>query len=144
MNSDFIQIGKHRKYFLTDKGYDYLQQQLLMGGQSFITLAKIFDINPGTLSALAKENNLWVDNRQKYAINHNYFQNIDTPEKAYWLGFLEADGCISKNNTQLTFELQARDELSLYKFRSCLDSSHPVKQKTVKFHNQDFFILISI
>lgn len=138
MNPDFIQIGRHGKYSLTNKGYCYLQQQLLLGGQSFIKLAKVFDINPDTLSALAKENNLWIDNRQKYAVNTDYFYNIDTPEKAYWLGFLDADGCINKNNTQLIFELQARDELSLYKFRSCLDSSHPIKQKIVKLNNKVF------
>ena len=79
MNPDFIQKGKHRKYFLTDKGYNYLQQELLMGGQSFISLAKIFDINPDTLSVLAKENGLFVDNRQKYVVNSNYFHDIDTP-----------------------------------------------------------------
>ena len=58
MNPDFIQKGKHRKYFLTDKGYNYLQQELLMGGQSFISLAKIFDINPGdNLIVLGDEGN---------------------------------------------------------------------------------------
>lgn len=27
--------------------------------------------------------------------NHEYFANIDSDEKAYWLGFIFADGCIS-------------------------------------------------
>ena len=138
MNPDFIQQGKHRKYFRTDKGYNYLQQELLMGGQSFISLAKIFDINPDTLSVLAKENGLFVDNRQKYVVNSNYFHDIDTPEKAYWLGFLYADGCISKKSAKLILELQEQDELSLYKLRSCLDSSHPIKRKIVKFNEKTF------
>jgi hypothetical protein len=30
--------------------------------------------------------------------SEDFFHCIDTPEKAYWLGFLHADGCISKTN----------------------------------------------
>ena len=28
-------------------------------------------------------------------INYNYFDVIDTENKAYWLGFIFADGCIT-------------------------------------------------
>ena len=31
------------------------------------------------------------DNSRRYRVNHNYFSIIDTPEKAYWLGFFFAD-----------------------------------------------------
>ena len=34
-------------------------------------------------------------NRRKYSVNDNYFNVIDTEEKAYWLGFIYADGFIS-------------------------------------------------
>jgi hypothetical protein len=34
---------------------------------------------------------------RKYNFNENYFENIDTEEKAYWLGFFFADGCITIN-----------------------------------------------
>jgi hypothetical protein len=33
--------------------------------------------------------------RKEY--NHYYFENIDTEDKAYFLGFIYADGCIVKN-----------------------------------------------
>ena len=29
-------------------------------------------------------------------INHDYFENIDSEHKAYWLGFIYADGSITK------------------------------------------------
>lgn len=32
-----------------------------------------------------------------YSLNEHYFDNIDCDEKAYWLGFLFADGAISNN-----------------------------------------------
>lgn len=32
----------------------------------------------------------------KYTYNKDYFKEIDSFEKAYWLGFLYADGCITR------------------------------------------------
>lgn len=29
-----------------------------------------------------------------YKYNEKFFKKIDTPQKAYWLGFLYADGCV--------------------------------------------------
>lgn len=36
---------------------------------------------------------------QKYNFNENYFEKIDTEDKAYFLGFIVADGGVSRNNT---------------------------------------------
>ena len=32
---------------------------------------------------------------RKHHVNKEYFHTIDSNEKAYWLGFIMADGCIS-------------------------------------------------
>jgi hypothetical protein len=39
--------------------------------------------------------------KQKYKINEDFFQEIDTEEKAYWLGFLYADGYIHVRSHQV-------------------------------------------
>lgn len=54
-------------------------------------------------------------------INLNYFEKIDTKEKAYWLGFIYADGSIYKINNQgesirFGFDLSRKDDLHLIKF----------------------------
>lgn len=37
---------------------------------------------------------------RKHTVNANYFKNINTQEQAYWLGFIWADGGISKTTTR--------------------------------------------
>lgn len=66
--------------------------------------------------------------RTKYTCNENYFDIIDTPEKAYWLGFIYADGCISTNHGNYIFQiaLQRGDRLHLEKFLTCIQSTHPI------------------
>ena len=54
--------------------------------------------------------------KEKYTYNHNYFENIDTKEKAYWLGFIYADGNVNKAGSTLRINLQGKDHLHLAKF----------------------------
>jgi hypothetical protein len=37
--------------------------------------------------------------RRRYSLNETFFDQIDTPEKAYWLGFIAADGFVRDNRT---------------------------------------------
>lgn len=57
---------------------------------------------------------------RKHFFNENYFENIDTEEKAYWLGFIAADGCVVKsggyNSYRLYINLGSVDENHLQKF----------------------------
>ena len=53
---------------------------------------------------------------RKYNFNHQYFDQINTEEKAYWLGFILADGCISKNLYNMHIQLQQTDKAHLEKF----------------------------
>ena len=51
--------------------------------------------------------------KDKYTYNHDYFENIDSPQKAYWLGFIYADGGVAiddkTNSCELSIKLQASD-----------------------------------
>src|SRR5699024_9205607 len=76
--------------------------------------------------------------RQKYKINHNFFDEIDTEEKAYWLGFLYADGCVREDRGCFRLGLQARDVRHLEKFRESLDSNHTIKE-TNKVTNEKIY-----
>ena len=46
----------------------------------------------------------------KRYIDIDYFKNVDTEEKAYWLGFLYADGCVQNKKTgQKLISLAVKD-----------------------------------
>lgn len=75
----------------------------------------------------------------KYTYNENYFKEIDTEEKAYWLGFLYADGCITRfyrneklKAMSLELTLQSNDIEHLKKFLKSLDSNVPIQNKKIK------------
>ncbi len=46
----------------------------------------------------------------------DYFEEINTPDKAYFLGFLKADGYIDKNRNRVALRLQEKDVEILRKF----------------------------
>lgn len=64
---------------------------------------------------------------RKYTLNEDSFSSISTPEKAYWLGFLTADGCVRENLSTVTLHLKAEDASHLDKLQEALESNYPVK-----------------
>ena len=66
---------------------------------------------------------------EKYILNKDYFKVIDSEQKAYWLGYLWADGCTNKYS--IIMELQIRDKYHLELFlKEIYGEKHPeLKEK---------------
>lgn len=68
-----------------------------------------------------------------YMCDYHYFDEIDTEEKAYWLGFLTADGWINKNdknNAGVTgIELQYGDINHLKKFNKSIGGNYQITDR---------------
>lgn len=62
----------------------------------------------------------------KYSSNQHFFDNIDTEEKAYILGFICADGHIDPSNNRLNISLKDTDYTILEKIKCCMKSEHPI------------------
>ena len=73
-----------------------------------------------------------------YICNYHYFDDIDTEEKAYWLGFLTADGWINKNdknNAGVTgIELQYGDINHLKKFNKSIGGNYQITDRWRSCH----------
>lgn len=69
---------------------------------------------------------------QKYKIRENYFDQIDTEDKAYILGLLYADGSVTNN--KICLSLSGEDSELVYKVRDILyEDERPIS--VVKFNN---------
>lgn len=69
---------------------------------------------------------------RRYIVNESYFADIDCPEKAYWLGFLAADGNVqlysNPPRNAVIIELARRDEAHLELMANELQANVPVFQ----------------
>lgn len=70
--------------------------------------------------------------RRKYTVDDNYFNVIDTEEKAYWLGFLYADGYIVSGSDKIGISLGIADKGHLLKFKQAISSTYPINDYKVK------------
>ena len=64
--------------------------------------------------------------KRQYKLNEDYFGKICTEEKAYWLGFILADGCVQSNYNGISIELQKKDKEHLKKFLRSLKANYPL------------------
>ena len=62
-----------------------------------------------------------------YGVDDHFFDVIDTEEKAYWLGFLSADGYVRGN--QVAIHLAEIDRAHIEKFRSAIGAENPIMFK---------------
>lgn len=69
-----------------------------------------------------------------YFVNENYFNRIDTPNKAYILGFLYADGYNNEKNGSLQISLQNRDIVILEKIKRETESTCNIKNYDTYCH----------
>lgn len=98
-------------------------------------ICKKFKVNHTTFPKYLKEYlGIKIEKRVKHTFNFNYFDSIDTEEKAYWLGFIYADGYISSSplksggKKSYTFELSLKldDQNHLRNLQKELNTKRPV------------------
>jgi hypothetical protein len=62
--------------------------------------------------------------------NPSYFDEIDTPEKAYWLGFIATDGMVTgfrSGSLRLVIKLARKDRAHLEVLHSALEAKRPIR-----------------
>lgn len=101
-------------------------------GESLTNIAKKYKIDRHVLSSKLKKLNIPIINRQnEVKFNESIFDCIDTEEKAYWLGFIFADGYIASINTgkknKYGFELSLKID----------DIDHLIKFNQFMQHNKN-------
>lgn len=107
---------------------------LYKNGLSSLKIARKFNVSYQTILKKLEENNVEIRsneiNSRKYNVNHDYFDEIDTEEKAYWLGFIYADGYITISNKGWKYfgvSVSTKDVEILKKLNESLDSNYEIK-----------------
>jgi hypothetical protein len=131
-------ISNHRKHlgisatFLNSelRNYtEYICQQY--GKKTSSALSKELNCSISFIKKIWQENNVSekYKKHQVYSLNENYFKIIDTDAKAYFLGFIAADGCIYKRNNHqamLSFSLKDIDVEVLENLKKELNTTKPI------------------
>lgn len=94
--------------------------------------AKIFNTDQSEVAAIVKKYNIPIYHKKKKTCNFNIFDNIDTEEKAYWLGFFYADGSIgngTRGRWTVELALKESDANHLYKFNKFIEGDDNIINK---------------
>ncbi|WP_017187804.1 hypothetical protein [Alkalibacillus haloalkaliphilus] len=116
---------------------DNFEEKLLLGESIFkkeksvLIAAREAKVSYYALLDFLDEKGIDTQIDKRYKINENVFENIDTPEKSYWLGFLYADGYINKERNYIELTLKESDKLHIEKFKKFLSTSTPIKNKEI-------------
>lgn len=115
-------------------------KEMYLNSNSLNDIAKVAQDTKGVMALRNKLHELGVNTtkdmkRYKYKIsksckkykgNYTVFNTIDTEEKAYWLGFLMADGYNNENKNCVSLRLQEEDKELLEKYKQFLNTDAPI------------------
>lgn len=118
-----------------------IEQYLLLHNISII--AKQFNVSDYIIRKILKNANVKLLTRQEqckqlYPRNSNYFERIDSSEKAYWLGFLYADGSVN-SKYEIRISLKTEDEVHLCKFLKAINGENILIKRNDKIINNKLY-----
>lgn len=120
------------------ENYEIAEKEYLSTNISLTNLCKKYNLKRFTFTNYLKSKN--INTKRKLSFNESIFENIDSENKAYWLGFLYADGCVIYNENQKRYVLELtlceKDYIHLEKFKDFLNCNNKItyrdKQKAYR------------
>lgn len=139
---DNQQPSKTGIIFMKEFGFAFWQSQAnaledmyFNQGMSTVKIGEVYGVKGSTIGTNMKRLGFSLRKigsaSRPNAIRHtdgSFFDEINTEQKAYVLGFIVADGCISKNGT-LMFANQEEDVDVIEKIRDALQCDAPIRRK---------------
>jgi len=125
--------------------------KLYMDGKSSTEIARQFSVSHTAVLNRLKQNGIWIrsnaESSTKYSLDEHFFDIIDLEKKAYWLGFIFADGYVCKNKTgsrSLAVTLSAKDLEHVNLFARDILSSHPIHVRKYDYMRASIYIRSSV
>jgi hypothetical protein len=131
-----------------------------VSGIRIMALCREYHCRNTTIAEILQKNNIKIKKTyeyytskelartRKYYCNEDVFENIDSHDKAYWLGFMFADGNVhvpkgketSSKGIRIEISLKEEDYYHLHNFSGFLESNYPVKPKIVKLNGKEILV----
>lgn len=108
---------------------------LYIKGLSITQISKSFNVSSTKIRHTLINNNVILrpkhifnrkNKKNSKELNINYFKNIDSNDKAYWLGLITADGTIQKDGYKVS--LTSKDIELIEKFKKIINSEHAISK----------------
>jgi intein-encoded DNA endonuclease-like protein len=111
-----IQLDAIKKLFYNKMTTRDMAKQLNLSKSTIVKYSKLLKKNPNL--------------KLIHSHNENYFENIDTENKAYWLGFIAADGCIHSNFPSMVINVSQKDLSLIEKFVLDIEYNNKISKMT--------------
>lgn len=103
--------------------------RLLRNGWKCRQIAKHFDVSNKTLSLHIRWNKI---NSRSVRFDTRFFETIDSESRAYWLGYIMADGCVTITQSNRV-EVSSKDIEHLKKWNAAIRSPHRILMSYGKY-----------
>lgn len=114
------------KIIFTEQQTQEILDLYLNKKQSQSSIADQFGVSRAVIKRILAENQIsGIKNNHKYKADYRKFKVIDSAQKAYWLGFIAADGCnyIRETNASVVINISRKDKEHLVKFQNFMNSN---------------------
>lgn len=108
-------------------------KDLYMSGKNGYEISNIVNLPLTYVYKVISKNGItrvMSDAKRVYTLDQTIFDKIDTEEKAYWLGFLFADGYNNETRGTVVLTLHNQDLDTLNKFTKFMNTNKPIGRNT--------------
>ena len=121
-------------YKLTSDQREEIAKKYQTGKYKVVDLAREYHVANQSICSLLKRRNIFIFNdksqlRRIYPLDETYFNNIDSEDKAYFLGLLYADGCNHSKRGSIVLALAEEDVEILNQLRKFLKTEKPLSYR---------------
>lgn len=113
---------------------EWLIEQLQKHDGSIRAIARETGYCRYSISEWIKRHKIPMDSQKHsvYMLDEEYFNTIDTEEKAYFLGFLMADGYMHKDLSHLSLDIQSQDAYILNELKNQLKYTGNIRHQEIE------------
>jgi|ERR1051325_11151408 DNA-binding CsgD family transcriptional regulator len=131
-----LNLTTPRRYPISQEERKEMLNLYLTGKYTYKQIGEMFSksgaLVRNTLLAKGVESRPLWEVKRNHTVTDNYFESINTEEKAYWLGWMYSDG--THNGSRIKIALQAQDKPLLYRFKQALSCTKELASFKTNFN----------